>query len=59
MYDHWQRNNWYYPRTSREAFGVEHEPLRKSFSFLPKTTGGFGLAVGICFLLLAFLGCAS
>lgn len=33
--DPWHRSYWRHPRTSREAFGSEFEPLRRSVSFVP------------------------
>lgn len=32
-YDHRHRRNWHHPRSMREAFGHELQPLRRSVTF--------------------------
>jgi|WetSurMetagenome_2_1015567.scaffolds.fasta_scaffold742619_2 hypothetical protein len=52
--DYTNRHIWKHPRTTRDAFGEEFEPLRKNLTFLPDTRSLLILDVVIAILLVVF-----
>jgi hypothetical protein len=52
--DYTNRHHWKHPRTSRDAFGGEYKPLRKSLTFHPHNHGGL-VSVVVVVLLIALI----
>lgn len=58
--DHQHRHNWRFARTTRDAFGHDLQPLRRSVTFLPCSRGGrCALAAVLVFLLVLVLAGGS
>jgi len=53
--DYTNRHLWKYPRTARDVFGSELDPLRKDLTFLPDTSKLLIIDLFVVFLLLAYI----